>query len=277
MFGAYDPHGQFRYSSRPQIEHVFIYWQAIDRPMLENKMRLAREKGRILMVTVEPYTKAVNWRDGGDRLFADIQRGAFDPQIAATCGAVSEFPGDLWIRWGHEMEDPTGRYPWARHDSRGYVAAYRKFVDTCRKIAPGARFMWSPKGERGLAAYYPGNDHVDMIGVSLWGLEKWDRDQHGRPRGFAETFDEKYRRIERFGKPIVIAELGTSGGEEYRRNWMSEISGLSAKRGLFPLLDGIVYFNDKEPHHWPQGYGSPDWRVPVSVFGDGLPVAASLK
>ncbi|KXF75665.1 hypothetical protein ATN84_16890 [Paramesorhizobium deserti] len=277
LLGVYDPHDRFQDSNRPRIEHVFIYWQAIDQAMLAKKMRLAREKGRILMVTVEPYTKAANWRDGGDRLFADIEQGAFDPQIAAVCGATGDFPGDLWIRWGHEMEDPTGRYPWARHDARGYIAAYRKFVDACRKMTPRARFIWSPKGERGLAAYYPGNDYVDMVGVSLWGLEKWDLDQYGRRQGFAETFSEKYRRVERFGKPIVIAELGAAGGKAYRQKWFSEISGLSAGRNPFPLLAGIVYFNDKEPYHWPQGYGSPDWRISTAALGDGQPLAASLK
>jgi len=277
LLGAYDPHDRFSDTNQPQIEHIFVYWQVVDRAMLARKMRLARDKGRILMVTVEPYTKAANWRDHGDRLFADIEQGAFDPQIAAVCGAADDFPGELWIRWGHEMEDPTGRYPWARRDARGYIAAYRKFVDTCRKFAPRARFIWSPKGERGLAAYYPGNAYVDMVGVSVWGLEKWDRDQYGHPRGFAETFDEKYWRVERFGKPVIIAELGAAGGKAYRLKWLSEISRLSADRTSFPLLAGIVYFNDKEPHHWPKGYGSPDWRISVAAFGDGRPLAASLE
>jgi beta-mannanase len=151
-FGIYDPHSRFSGSNHPQIEHVFVYWQALDKRMLTSKMRLAQEKGRKLMVTVEPYTRAPNWRDGGERLFSDILAGRFDPEIASVCGMIAGFRGEQWIRWGHEMEDPTYRYPWARNDARGYVEAYRKFVDTCRNIAPRERFDWSPKGERGLEA-----------------------------------------------------------------------------------------------------------------------------
>jgi endoglucanase len=159
------------------------------------------------------------------------------------------------------MEQPSDRYPWARGDASGYIAAYRYFVDACRKIVPRARFVWSPKGEGGLAAYYPGDNYVDLIGVSVWGLEKWDREQYGRPRSFAKTFNEKYRRVAQFGKPVIIAELGVAGRKRYRQNWISEISALSSGPNPFPLLTGIVYFYDKEPYHWPSGYGSPDWRV----------------
>jgi endoglucanase len=277
LFGVYDPHDLFRHSARPRIEHVFVYWQAMDEAMLTAKMRLAEMKARTLMVTVEPYTKAANWRDGGDHLFADILSGQFDTQIAAVCNAVAAFPGDYWIRWGHEMEDPTGRYPWARRDSVGYIAAYRYFVEACRKIAPRARFIWSPKGERHLTGYYPGDTYVDMIGVSVWGLETWDRNWYGKPRTLAEAFGEKYYRVEKFGKPVVIAELGVAGQEGYRQYWLTEISQFSTSRDLFPLLTGIVYFNDKEPHHWPDGYGSPDWRVTTSDLRDDRPPNVSPR
>ncbi|MDZ5698800.1 beta-mannosidase [Chelativorans sp. M5D2P16] len=268
LFGVYDPHGGFHHSEQAAIEHVFVYWQALDKAMLARKMHIAAQRGRVLMVTVEPYTKAVNWRDGGERLFEEIQNGRFDAEIASVCGAVASFPGRQWVRWGHEMEEPSERYPWARKDARGYIAAYRYFVASCRRIAPRARFIWSPKGQRHLAAYYPGDAHVDMVGVSIWGLEAWDRHWYGRPRGFAETLQENYRRVVRFGKPIVIAELGVAGTEDYRRRWLSEMLDPAGWRRSFPLLEGIVYFNDKEPYYWPYGYGSPDWRIAASAVAD---------
>lgn len=46
-----------------------------------------------------------------------------------------------------------------------------------------------------------------MIGVSVWGLEASDRAWYGGPRTFAEAFGEKYYRVEKFDKPVIIAEL----------------------------------------------------------------------
>jgi endoglucanase len=60
LFGVYDPQDRFRSSRHPAIEHVFVYWQALDKALLARKMRVAQEMGRTFMVTVEPYTKAVN-------------------------------------------------------------------------------------------------------------------------------------------------------------------------------------------------------------------------
>jgi len=260
-FGVYDPHGRFGGSREPAIEHIFVFWQALDQRDFRRRLDQARARGRIMMVTVEPYTRAANWRDGGERLFQDILRGRFQQEITTICGMLGDFGGRVLVRWGHEMENPTGRYPWARQDARGYQAAYRHFVDQCRRLAPEARYVWSPIGERNMGSYYPGAAHVDFVGISLWGLQSYDQRFHGGARDFAATFREKYDRAARFGKPVVIAELGVSGDRAYRENWLRSLFETLARSDGFRSLRAVVYFNDKEPHYWPFGLGSPDWRV----------------
>ena len=260
-FGVYDPNGGFARDDQPAIEHIFVFWQALDLRDFRRRLDQARARGRIMMVTVEPFTRAPNWRDGGDRLFQDILRGGFRQEISTICGAIGDFGGRVLVRWGHEMENPTGRYPWARHDARGYQAAFRHFVDQCRSFAPEARYVWSPIGERNMGAYYPGSAHVDFVGVSLWGLQGYDERFHGGLRDFPATFREKYDRAARFGKPVIIAELGISGDRNYRETWLRSLFETLAHAERFRALRAVVYFNDKEPHHWPFGLGSPDWRV----------------
>jgi beta-mannanase len=268
--GIYDPHDRFKSATYPRIEHVFVYWQALDKRMLAAKGRLAEKQRRTLMVTVEPYTKAADWRAGGHRLFSDILAGGYDGQIEGVCRAADAFPGQVWLRWGHEMEDPTDRYPWARRDAKGYIAAYRYFVEACRRLAPRARFVWSPKGERNLAGYYPGDPWVDMVGVAVWGTDRSDRDWYGKLRSFSDAFGEKYGRVEKFRKPVIIAELGVAGQQRYRDQWLTEIRTVATgAKSKFPLLAGLVYFNDKEPHRWPGGHGAPDWRVTPSDLAPG--------
>lgn len=265
--GIYDPHSEFSSESAVDIEHIFVYWQALDMRELKDRMAYARERGRDMIVTVEPYTKAANWRDGGERLFSDITAGKFDEEINTLCGALNEFDGRLFIRWGHEMEDPTGRYPWARDDSDGYKSAYRYFVDSCRRKLPEAAFIWSPKGLHNLANYYPGDAYVDAIGLAVWGHQGVDRDRYGGERGFEQTFGEKYDRVARFGKPVYIAELGVAGEADYRNDWFRSLYH-SILEGEFGLLRGVIYFNDEEPHQWPLDYGSPDWRIPPGWFSN---------
>lgn len=259
-FGVYDPHSTFAAADDVAIEHVFIYWQALDGQNFRKNLQYAMVRHRRMMVTIEPYTRASDWRSQGERLFSDILAGDFDQEIQVVCSEVGNFQDQVLVRWGHEMEDPTGRYPWARTDSEGFKSAFRYFVQHCRQHAPNAIFVWSPKGEKNLAAYYPGDDIVDVVGLSVYGLQKMDLAFYGRIREFSDNFEEKYQRVAGFNKPVVIAELGVSGDQSYRRRWFASLFE-ALKRSVFQKLRAVVYFNDKEPDRWPMGFGSPDWRI----------------
>jgi len=264
--GVYDPKGAFTEDRAVEIEHIFVYWQALDFEGLRKSLDRVERGGRALLITVEPYTRAENWRDGGEHLFSDILSGEFDREIETVCDALRPFRGNVLIRWGHEMEDPSGRYPWARHDSKGYKAAFRYFVQSCRRHLPGAAFVWSPKGEKNLKDYYPGDAYVDYVGLSLWGLQTYDRKFHDGDRAFAETFREKYERVASFPHPVLIAELGVSGDDDYRSAWFTSLFSELAGSPGFGKLRAVVYFNDREPWQWPLGLGLPDWRVASDWF-----------
>lgn len=277
VLGVYDPHRAFSNDRDVGIEHIFVYWQALDLEEFRQRLSQAEKLGRTMMVTVEPYTRAVNWRDGGEHLFADIIAGRFGPEIEQICGELGRYRGKVLIRWGHEMEDPTGRYPWARKDADGYKTAFRHFVTSCRKLAPRAAFVWSPKGEKNLNRYYPGGAYVDYVGLSVWGLQKLDLDHYGRNRQFEMTFMEKYNRVAGFAKPVIIAELGVSGDRDYRVNWFDNLYSTIARSPAFRQLQAVVYFNDKEPAEWPMGYGSPDWRIGADWFSRAKQVAYEAR
>ncbi len=106
---------------------------------------------------------------------------------------------------------------------------------------------------------------VTIIGVSVYGLEQWDIGHTGKAQDFNDRFREIYSFVSRYNKPVMIAELGVSGGATYRHRWFSQLAVLSS---AFPRLRIVVYFNAKEPDPWPDGYGSPDWRIdPVDLSG----------
>lgn len=261
VFGVYDPKASLSQTQSVTLDHKFIFWQKFEKAALRKNLADAQERGRSFMLTIEPFTTARNWRDGGDHLFRDILAGKFDRNVESICHELAAFDGDVLVRWGHEMEDPTGRYPWARQDAAGYKAAFRHVVGLCRKRLPLAQFVWSPKGEKNLSDYYPGDDVVDIVGVSVWGLQRMDQDYYARNRSMFDVLGEKYLRVSQFGKPVYVAEFGFQGDKNYRGKWIAEASDLVALHSQFPLLKGLVYFNDREPQEWPQNYGKPDWRI----------------
>jgi beta-mannanase len=263
-FGAYDPYGNFSDDQSANIEHLFLPWEDVDLASLADAEIYAKERGRSILITIEPWTWSEDWRVSPDELRARIMSGAYDANMSAICQIAGLMEVPVTIRWGHEMEDTTGRFTWANWNPADYIAAYRKMTGLCRADAPNATFMWSPKGDEGLQAYYPGDEYVDVVGLSIFGLQQWDQDKYGGDRTFSQVLQPAYERVAGFNKPVVVAELGTVGNTAYVASWNAE--SRDAALPQFPQLTSVVYFNQKEVAPWPDGYGLPDWRVTENVI-----------
>lgn len=255
--GAYDPHDLLKDERGISIEHTFVYWQEFDPAQFKTFASNAMQRGRQLMVTVEPWTRALNWKDGREALLSDVLKGSFDKEIRSICQAVGAAAGPVMVSWGHEMDEQEGRYPWANQEPEAYKSAYKHFVDLCRSHAPNARFGWTPKGEETMGVYYPGDTYVDFIGLTLFDLQDWNR-EHWDWRSFEDKFGALHARVVDYGKPIVLAEFGVKGDDEYRETWLS---CAQERLGKFDRVEALVYFNDRETWQWPKPYGRPDWRL----------------
>jgi endoglucanase len=255
--GAYDPHHILKDERDISIEHTFVYWQVFDSDQFKTFAANAVQRGRQIMVTIEPWTRAPNWKDGRESLLSDVLNGAFDKEIKSICHAIGTTAAPVTVSWGHEMDEQEGRYPWANHEPETYKSAYRYFVDQCKPHAPNARFGWTPKGEETMGAYYPGDTYVDFVGLTLFDVQAWNRD-HQDWRSFEEKFGSLHSRVVDYGKPIVLAEFGVKGDDEYHEAWLS---CAQQRLGKFDRVEAIVYFNDRETWRWPKPYGQPDWRI----------------
>ncbi|MFC6488400.1 glycoside hydrolase family 26 protein [Nitratireductor sp. GCM10026969] len=258
VFGAYDPHGDFSEDPNSEVEHLFLPWEDVDLSTLSIADAYARERGRSLLITIEPWSWSIDWRLSPEELYRGIANGAYDANMAAICTEISKLESPVVIRWAQEMDEIDNQFTWAHWRPQEYVAAYRRSVTECRKHVKDARFMWSPKGNEGLEAFYPGDEYVDIVGLSVFGYQTYDQGETGRDWTFMERLAPGYERAVGFGKPIWVAELGYEGDRSYVRNWAENVA---KPHPQFPELVAVVYFNDREVYPWPKDYGRPDWRV----------------
>lgn len=263
-FGVYDPNGGFSADTDVQIEHLFLPWEDVYLPSLADADAYAVERGRSVLVTIEPWTWTQDERNTPEILIAGIASGAYDENMRAICSALAEFESPVTIRWAQEMEDTSGQFIWADWLPETYVAAYQQVVDVCREESDKFDYMWSPLGYEGLADYFPGKDYADVVGLSVFGLQAWEVDVLGKERGFREVFEPRYKRALQFELPIAVAELGFVGTEDYVQKWNNEVRQVLED---FSELQAVVYFNQQEVHPWPDGYGLPDWRFPQNSLG----------
>lgn len=257
-FGAYDPHGDFGNDPNSKIEHLFLPWEDVDLRTLELADDYAQKRGRSLLVTVEPWSWSPNWRLTSSQLLHSILSGERDGYMAAVCTEAAKLKSDVTIRWAQEMDETNNQFTWAHWNPPDYAKAYQRMVTVCREHNKTAKYMWSPLGNEGLEAFYPGTNFVDIVGLSVFGYQPYDQGVIGHETSFVEQMREKYARVKGFGKPIMVAELGYEGDAGYVKDWAQTVAKSYPE---FPELKAVVYFNDREVYPWPKGYGLPNWRV----------------
>ncbi|MFN3582320.1 hypothetical protein [Phenylobacterium sp.] len=256
--GAYDPYGDFSNDQGVVTEHLFLPWEDVELGALADADAYALARRRNVLVTVEPWSWAQDWNVTAARLRDDILAGRRDANMRAILEVLAGFKSPVTIRWAQEMDNPYGRFTWSNWRPADYVAAFRRMAALMRRITPDARIMWSPRGERTLGNYYPGSEFVDLVGLTVFGYDKFDVVQYGRTRTFAESVKQGYDLTVGYGKPIWVAELGYAGGSEYVARWAQDVTRNYPE---YPELKEVVYFNDREVWAWPRGLGRPNWRV----------------
>ncbi len=264
-FGVYDPDGVFANDTGVTIEHLFLPWEDVFLPSLIDADAYAAERGRSILVTIEPWTWNRSERNTPEHLLQGLSSGEYDQYMSSICAVLNLFNSSVTVRWAQEMEDTSGQFIWAQWDPENYMSAYKRMVDVCRVNAPEINFMWSPLGYEGLDLYYPGDEYVDIVGISVFGLQAWELDILGHEQSFKDIVGPRYERVVGFGKPVVVAELGYVGDQGYVDKWNSEVRLVYPE---FPELVAVVYFNQKEVYPWPDNHGKPNWKFEAHVVGD---------
>ncbi|WP_375546086.1 glycoside hydrolase family 26 protein [Sedimentimonas flavescens] len=257
-FGVYDPDGDFIDDKQVVIEELFLPWEDVYLPSLNDADAYALERNRALLVTLEPWTWSRSERNTAQYLRRGIFAGEYDPNMKAVCDVLGTLKSPVTLRFMHEMDDRSGQFIWSGWKPEDYVAAYKRMVDVCKASAPNITLMWSPLGNEDMDDYYPGDDYADLIGLTVFGLQAWDQAKIGHDQTFDEIFAPRYERASKYGKPVVVAELGYVGKEGYVNDWDNSVRKTKPE---YPNLVGVVYFNQLEVYPWPEGFGQPDWRV----------------
>ena len=207
-----------RRSGRP-LALCFDYGRYGDRFPMDWARKQARA-GRAIQIAWEP-----------DNVYAVrddeyLNRWAED---AARCGT------DVFLRFGGEM---NGNWtPWGR-DPLAYRRAFRLVHAVVNRHASNVALVWAPGAvpTYNLDLYYPGDDVVDWVGISLYLVRYYDDRLsqpawQDNPASFIAPFYEKFAAR----KPLCLVECGVS-----RRSRVegSAADGFAAAR-IFDLMDAI--------------------------------------
>lgn len=234
------------------IIHIYTAWG--DKPEQQfpaTQVKSILEMGSSPLITWEPWLtdfdreehpglKILAKRDVHG--MADVADGVYDFYIRGWAQEAAKIDGILFLRMGHEMNDPY-RYPWGpqNNTAKEYIAAWRHVHEIFRQEgANNVLWVWSPHPAYGwFDAYYPGSKMVDYVGIgtlnygTVASWSKWWT--------FDEIFGKYYPDLAKFKKPIMLTEFGSLGVGGRRDVWFSE--ALAAIPTKYPAVKSLIFFH----------------------------------
>ena len=206
-------------------------------------------------VAISAYDMAAGGYDSAIRQWALRVKGWLDRGGGRSLliAPLQEMNGD-WVAYG---QDPGN-----------YQITFRRFVEIFRSEGideTKVRWVFAPNawsvGHHSMADYYPGDDIVDFVGISVYNFGA----SVGRWTSVFESGMAAVETVRSFAptKPYLITQIGssTSGGD--RDAWLREMFAFAATD---PNVVGLIYFNFNKETDWKVWDGS----TPAQGWMDGM-------
>jgi len=224
--------------------------------------------GLVSMITWEPWLSA--FQHGAvldpDSSLVHVVNGEFDTYINAWARAVVRSRKPVLVRPMHELGNPW--YAWSSphgNDPRLQIEAWRHIVQIFRSQgARNAAFVWTPYDALDTLAW-PGKEWVDWVGLDVFNYGNMERENSWVD--FKRLLEHQLQPVKHFGKPVILAEVGSTGYGGSRTDWWRDAL-LSLRAGAFPEVRAVVVFDNPAcvnttgvPVDW--GFTSAEGVLPV--------------
>jgi Glycosyl hydrolase family 26 len=192
-----------------------------------------------------------------------IARGNFDAELCAWAEAAKDFGSPVLLEWGTEMNGQwfswNGTWNGRAEGAKRFREAYRHIVETMR-AAGATNLTWvfhinagddPEESWNAFENYYPGDDVVDWLGVSVYGAQT---PQDEEAISFVEQLDAVMPRLSALAdKPVFVLEFGMTHNYPGASQWADEALD-ALLEGRWPNVRGFSWWNetwqnDDDPNH----------------------------
>ncbi len=187
---------------------------------------------------------------------AAIARGDFDTDLAAWGRDAARFGTPFIAEFGTEMNGDwfswNARWNGRRKGPALFQAAYRHIIDVTR--ANGAsNIVWvfhvndqdyPVRRWNHFESYYPGDDYIDWLGVSIYSAQGPSEDYAADFPGLLASVMARFARMAP-NKPAIVAEFGTDVRNRHvRADQWADTALDTILSGRFPNLIGFSWWNE---------------------------------
>lgn len=205
-------------------------------------------RGAIPMITWEPWAstlaknRSVQELQEEQNVMAYIADGHFDSYIRRFAAHLADYGEPVFLRFAHEFDNP--QYPWSSaggNTPAEFVAAWRHMSSIlAEEGALNAILVWNPWKARNMQRFYPGDEFVDWIGITL--LDYGSQNNSGRSVPFQSLYKPFAQELAKFSrKPVMLSEFGSVQGGASQQEWVD--AALTSIDQEFEEINALVLFN----------------------------------
>lgn len=233
--GVSNPGGELYFTGFPRltgIEHglylLYLPYGA-DISGYESHFREAARRGCVIEIGLQPTS-------GLDAVKADSY-------LVKMAEYMENSGCQFLLRFANEMNEVST--PWYTEDYNKYIETFRNVATVFKEYAPSVGIVWAPNffPQNNIDRYYPGDEYVDYVGLSVYEEYNTDNDPLGEGKDrdhWINILDGVYERYAD-RKPIIVAE----GGCNYQSITTGEdVTGFAAAQ----MLEYYTYLPIKYPN-----------------------------
>ncbi|KXK04961.1 MAG: glycosyl hydrolase [Ignavibacteria bacterium] len=221
-----------------------------------NNANEIRNSGRVPFIRIMPRS---DWRTGELDPRYSLERilsGEYDDSIRLWFKEAKTFGSPLLVEFGTEVNGNW--FPWSAVLNSGpevFVKTYRHIIDLSRDSGADNitwflhlnGVVWPVEEWNKFSNYYPGDEYIDWIGVSIYGSQIPGEDAKLLTNSLSEIYDELSSITE--SKPIAILEFATveNSGDITKSAWITDaLNGLA--NGNFPRIKAVSWWHSNFVH-----------------------------
>ena len=214
-------------------------------------------KNAIPMITWEPWPdETITGKDLSKNpgILKRIADGEYDNYIEDFGRELAEFDKPIYLRFAHEFDNP--QYPWSQTSGnleKEFKSAWRHVYNILKSQgAYKVMMVWNPWKSKNMHKYYPGDQYVDWIGITL--LNYGHLNQGGKSFSFKELYQSFHNKLYWFTrKPVMLAEFGSIQFKDpnIQIDWLRDASEILKQK--FTNVRAIVMFNSAFDNNIPAG------------------------
>lgn len=237
------------------LEYVY-YWE--DFPV--EGMQQAYDNGKVIELTMQ-CSSVMNEDLDNYNPFFDVLDGVADESLRRFARDAAEFGKPFIFRLNNEMNSNWTSYggPVILNDPELYTEVWRHIykifeeegVNNAIWVFNPNNISFPPCGYNSALAYYPGNEYVQMFGITGYNTGDYYSELYGEKwRSFKEIYDEIYKTYHStFSQfPWIITEFASASAGGDKVKWIED---MFTDLKNYPEIKAAVWFNscDFDPRY----------------------------